>query len=82
MNNLTLIEPAIIQLQKTCPTSIPFSLTKLELLKSLLLLSLISVSFEVFQNTILKLVDRKADGFQDEICLEWKRDKQKLETSF
>ena len=23
------------------------------------------------------LVDRKTDGFQDEICLEWKTDKQK-----
>ena len=28
------------------------------------------------------LVDRKTDGFQDEIYLERKRDKQKLETSF
>ena len=28
------------------------------------------------------LVDRKSDGFQDEICPEWKRDKQKLEPLF
>ena len=28
------------------------------------------------------LVDRKTDGFQDKICPEWKRDKQKLESSF
>ena len=31
---------------------------------------------------LMVLVDRQIDGFQDEICLEWKKDKQKLETSF
>ena len=31
---------------------------------------------------LIVLVDRKTDGFQDEICPEWKRDKQKLETLF
>ena len=28
------------------------------------------------------LVDGKTDAFQDEICPEWKKDEQKLETSF
>ena len=31
---------------------------------------------------MIVLVDRKTDGFQDEICPEWKKDKHKLETSF
>ena len=28
--------------------------------------------------TSIVLVDRKADGFQDEICLEWKRGKREI----
>ena len=29
----------------------------------------------------MALVDRKTDGFHGEICPEWKKNKQKLETS-
>ena len=31
---------------------------------------------------MMVLVDRKTDGFHGEICPEWKKDEQKLETSF
>ena len=31
---------------------------------------------------LMVLVFRKTDGFHGEICPEWKKDKQKLETSF
>ena len=43
---------------------------------------LTSAVLVLLMNRLMVLVVRKTDGFYGEICPEWKKDKQKLETLF